>query len=101
VAVTHKKYDEVIREMIFHENELTSHRMGWFCLNQGFLWNAFVLLRIHAAEDKDLYADTVILCCAGITSSTTFPSTWIFAAEAATESKFNEQMEEMEKRTCG
>ncbi|WP_324081281.1 hypothetical protein [Geomonas sp.] len=40
-----EQYATVIRELIRHENDLTNHRTMWLLVSQGFLVNAYVIVK--------------------------------------------------------
>jgi len=43
--VQREQYPTVIRELIRHENDVTNHRIMWLLVGQGFLANAYVLVK--------------------------------------------------------
>ena len=48
------QYAMVIREMIRHENDVTSHRVTWLLIGQGFIANAYVSGRKEGALDDSI-----------------------------------------------
>jgi len=54
------QYPTVIREMIRHEDDVTNHRIMWLLVGQGFLANAFVVVKNQGSSEY------LMLCFLGI-----------------------------------
>jgi hypothetical protein len=46
------QYPAVIREMIRHEDDVTNHRIMWLLVGEGFIANAYILVKSEGASTR-------------------------------------------------
>jgi hypothetical protein len=59
--VRQDQYPTVIREMIRHGNDVTNHRITWLLVGQGFLANAYVMVKNEGASTNSMLSVVGIL----------------------------------------
>jgi hypothetical protein len=56
-----EQYPTVIREMIRHENDVTNHRVMWLLVGQGFVANAYVVVKNEGGPTHSMLTTVGVL----------------------------------------
>jgi hypothetical protein len=56
-----EQYATVIRELLRHENDLTNHRIIWLLIVQGFLANAYVIVKANSDAGNAIALSAVVI----------------------------------------